>query len=140
MLLGDASLQDADDTALVPELEGLVDRCAQHDGYGLSDELLGALLVENPSHIYLAGLDVDAHVMHAAFQLFNAGLRPIVIAPLCGSTGGRSAALHALALLRRNIGVQNVLPSLPWRATPVDGTTAVAALPIPGISASRMFQ
>jgi len=116
-LVRDYALTDADDTALMPEVARHVTRIFTQDSYALSDQLRQYIFALHCDTVFLAGFDLDAHVLHIAYDLFAAGVRPQVIAPLCSSTGGPLAVSAALTILRRNIGDAQVLPIVPWGTT-----------------------
>lgn len=52
----------------------------------------------------MAGIDTDCCVMKTALDLFEIGIKPIVLSHYCASTGGNNIHLAALDMLKRNIG------------------------------------
>ena len=82
-------------------------------GYGLPrhavDRLaLGRLATDGIKEWHLCGLETDACVLAVAFSLWDAGLRPFLLADLCASA---SQDLHdaAVALFARQFGAKSVL-------------------------------
>jgi nicotinamidase-related amidase len=71
---------------------------------GMPDELAAYLREHRIEAIYLAGIDTDMCVLKIAMDLFDAGIRPLVLADCCASTAGLQAHLAGLAVLSRNIG------------------------------------
>lgn len=59
--------------------------------------------------VHLCGVDTDACILATAMAIFDAGLRPVVMARACASSGGRDLHEAALAVLRRNIGEKQVV-------------------------------
>lgn len=57
--------------------------------------------------VHLCGYDTDACVYKTALDLIENGVRPVVLAHLCGSEND-SYHQAGIALLKRNIGEQNV--------------------------------
>lgn len=59
--------------------------------------------------VHLCGMDTDACILATALSIFDAGLRPVVLANACASSGGRDLHEAALTILRRNIGEEQVV-------------------------------
>jgi nicotinamidase-related amidase len=78
-----------------------------HYGYRPPDELI-ARLRHYPS-VGICGVDTDACVMAAVFALWDAGIRPVVLADYCMSSGGASFHKAALDLMLRQFGTACVL-------------------------------
>lgn len=53
---------------------------------------------------YIAGIDTDCCVLKTAIDLFELGIRPIVLTKYCASNGGESSHLAAIKVLERTIG------------------------------------
>ena len=58
--------------------------------------------------VHLCGYDTDACVYKTALDLIEHGIRPVVLSHLCGSENEHFHQI-GLDLLRRNVGVGNVL-------------------------------
>ena len=75
---------------------------------GATPDLLGWLGRISPEEVHLAGVDTEACVMATAVALFDAGVRPVVLASLCASNSGRDLHEAALRILRITIGDHGV--------------------------------
>jgi nicotinamidase-related amidase len=99
------------DTSLAAELDdhvhaGLV---FTKPGYaGISDELATHLRERGYEQIVLAGIDTDMCVLKVALDVFDLGIRPIVLVDCCASTAGLQSHLAGLAVLARNIGADQL--------------------------------
>jgi nicotinamidase-related amidase len=99
------------DTLLAPELERFAepDRVFAKPGYaGLSDELAQHLQERGYDQIVLAGIDTDMCVLKVAMDVFDLGIRPIILVDCCASTSGLQSHLAGLAVLARNIGADQL--------------------------------
>lgn len=67
--------------------------------------------------VHLSGIATDNCVLKCAVDLFEAGLRPIVLADFCASHGGPECHDCGLRLLRRFIGEQQVVSGTTPRAS-----------------------
>jgi nicotinamidase-related amidase len=78
-------------------------------GYaGISDELADHLREHGYEQIVLAGIDTDMCVLKVALDVFDLGIRPIVLVDCCASTAGLQSHLAGLAVLARNIGADQL--------------------------------
>jgi nicotinamidase-related amidase len=75
---------------------------------GLTEELATRLALEAPDRVLLVGIDTDMCVLKIALDVFDLGIRPVVLVDCCGSTGGLQAHLAGLAVLARNIGADQL--------------------------------
>lgn len=57
-----------------------------------------------PEQVYVVGLDTDCCVLTIAVNLFEYGIRPIVLTEYCNSTGGNLSHESGLICLKRLIG------------------------------------
>ena len=84
-------------------------RLYSKSGYSAADRrLLLELEAQEITEVHLCGMDTDACVMATAMALFDAGIRPVVLAHACASSGGPEAHTGALRLLARNIGENQI--------------------------------
>lgn len=82
--------------------------------YSCIDEaFLSLLRAEGTEEVSLCGIATDNCVLATAIDLFQAGIRPLVLASACGSHGGRAAHLRGLAILARLIGERQILRGWP---------------------------
>jgi len=78
-------------------------------GYaGISDELANYLLEHRFEEITIAGIDTDMCVLKVAMDVFDRGIKPIVLADCCASTSGLQSHFAGLAVLARNIGADQL--------------------------------
>jgi nicotinamidase-related amidase len=99
------------DTELVPELVRFVSRGRVFDkrGFtGLPDEMAAHLREIAPEEVHVVGIDTDMCVLKIAMDIFDMGVRPIVLIDCCASTLGAAAHLTGLSILSRNIGPQQL--------------------------------
>lgn len=95
------------ETSLAPPLERFMakDRVfSKHGLTGLPDELVRYFGEEKTEEVVIVGIDTDMCVLKIAMDVFDRGIRPIVMTDCCASTAGLQAHLAGLAVLSRNIG------------------------------------
>jgi nicotinamidase-related amidase len=73
------------------------------------EELMTALGRVGAEHVELCGFDTDQCVLATAVLLWDRGIAPRVLAPLCASSGGPDMHEAGLSMLRRAIGDRNVI-------------------------------
>jgi nicotinamidase-related amidase len=103
--------QHPPETSLAPEIREFVsdEFVFAKPGYaGISDELASYLLDNNYEQISIAGIDTDMCVLKVAMDIFDLGIRPIILADCCASTAGLQSHLAGLAILARNIGADQL--------------------------------
>jgi nicotinamidase-related amidase len=121
------------ETSLPPVLEPYADpdRTFTKPGLtGLPDELAAFLRERDVQDVTLCGIDTDMCVLKVAMDIFDRGIRPIILTDCCASTAGLQAHLAGLAVLTRNIGAHQLRDaglSEGVIAAPVDGHRADAA-------------
>ncbi len=99
------------DTDFAPELApwATPDRVFTKPGYaGLPDTLAERLIEERVTRVCLVGIDTDMCVLKVAMDVFDLGIRPVVLVDCCASTAGLQAHLAGLAVLARNIGANQL--------------------------------
>lgn len=102
---------ESPDTDFAPELMpwATPDRVFLKPGFtGLPGDLAARLKEEDPDRVLVVGIDTDMCVLKVALDVFDLGLRPIVLADCCASTAGLQAHLAGLAVLARNIGANQM--------------------------------
>ena len=81
-----------------------------------SDELVCLLKQENggdlPECVYIVGFDLDCCVLMTAAQLFENGIRPIVLTKYCGASGDEEARAAGTRTLQSLIGANNMCNDL----------------------------
>ncbi len=103
--------EGVDATALAPEVAPFAAR--QHvftkEGYaGIPDELARQLRAASCDQVVIVGIDTDMCVLKVALDVFDLGIRPIVLVDCCASTAGLQAHFAGLAVLSRNIGANQL--------------------------------
>ena len=77
------------------------------------NELMEFLKKENggkiPERVFVAGVDTECCVLLTAAELFEAGIKPIVMAYYCASSGGEKSHNAGLESMRSIIGESNML-------------------------------
>ncbi len=102
---------DPPETELVPELDQWTrpEHIFPKLSYtGLPDDLKRRLREMALGEITIVGIDTDMCVLKVAMDVFDLGIRPIVLVDCCASTGGLQAHLAGLAVLARNIGAHQL--------------------------------
>ena len=59
--------------------------------------------------VYIVGFDTDGCVLATVFDLFEDGIRPIILADYCASTGGDEYNNAGIKVLQRLIGKNNIV-------------------------------
>lgn len=72
-------------------------------------DLLDALAYLSAGTVHLCGIATDNCVLKTAADLFEAGLRPVVLAHACASHGGADAHDAGITVLKRLIGEAQVI-------------------------------
>ena len=99
------------ETDLAPELTAWAapDRVYTKPGYtGIPDELADRLRDLEPEEVTVVGIDTDMCVLKVAMDVFDLGIKPVVLVDCCASTAGLQAHLAGLAVLARNVGADQL--------------------------------
>jgi nicotinamidase-related amidase len=130
------------ETDLAPELARFAhpDRVFTKPGYaGISDDLAAHLRDQGYEQVTIAGIDTDMCVLKVALDVFDLGIRPIVLIDCCASTAGLQSHLAGLAILARNIGADQLRDaglSGGWLGAPREALAA-GARPRPPAASAR---
>jgi nicotinamidase-related amidase len=95
------------ETELAAELAPFVGRgrvFTKEGRTGLPGEARAYLREQAFDRVAVVGIDTDMCVLKSAMDIFDLGIRPVVLADCCASTLGAYAHLAGLAILSRNIG------------------------------------
>ncbi len=84
----------------------------------VSAEFLASLAADGIVSVHLCGIATDNCVLKCAADLFEAGLKPVVLADYCASHGGIEVHRCGLTVLKRLIGEAQVIPGPPLSASP----------------------
>ncbi len=74
----------------------------------INDDFLSELRRHNIREVHICGIDTDACVLKSAVDLFEAGIRPVVLANACASHAGSEFHEYGLRILRRLIGERQI--------------------------------
>ena len=74
----------------------------------IDDKFLDFLASRSIDEVHVCGIDTDVCVTKCAVDLFEAGIRPVVLSTYCASHGGPSYHDAALQILRRYIGPDQI--------------------------------
>lgn len=101
------------ETELVPDVRDLVDLVIPKHGLApVPDDLVPVLRRLGVERAAVCGFDTDQCVLATVLLLWDAGIAPEVLAPLCSSSGGADIHEAGLAIMRRSIGDRNVIERL----------------------------
>jgi nicotinamidase-related amidase len=75
----------------------------------VDEKFLRLLKKRKISEVFLCGIDTDCCVLKTAVDLFEAGLRPVVLSKACASHESLEHHKASLKILRRLIGVKQVV-------------------------------
>lgn len=76
----------------------------KHAYSSVDEQFLAELRRHDIEEVHICGIDTDVCVTQSAVDLFEAGVRPVVLAASCASHGGPEFHEYALRILRRLIG------------------------------------
>lgn len=84
--------------------------CVLHkSSYGLDINDIELLKAKDVKEIYLCGTDVDACVLAIAFQLFDSGIKPIILWDFVGSSSKKVEKENLKPLFQRNFGNDSII-------------------------------
>lgn len=76
---------------------------------GLTPDVMKLLEKNDVKEVYLAGMNTETSILATAFDLFDRGIKPIVLANLCNSVYGPLMHQAALEIIRSAIGRECVV-------------------------------
>ena len=95
---------------LVEGIGELADIVLMKSTYTSLTEDVAKLLDKNDmKQVYLAGLNTESSILATSFDLFDKGIKPIILSKLCGTIKGDTVNNNALEILRYTIGEDNIL-------------------------------
>lgn len=111
--LGWKGMQQEEEKALLPIVEGYADCIISKCSYSSVKntnfiQSLVALCGGLPEEVTLVGVDTDACVLATAIDLFEMGIRPIIIEDCVGSSGGDECHEAGMLILKRSIGKEQI--------------------------------
>lgn len=90
-----------------------------HYGYAPPPECITHLNASGFNTAYICGVDTDACIYAAMMTFWDHGIRPVLLAGYCASSGGHRFHDAALALMNRQFGMESVIDGVP--PIPSDG-------------------
>jgi nicotinamidase-related amidase len=109
--LGWDACQHEPETLLAPELLPYASAAltfAKPGDAGIPDELADFLQREQIEEVTIAGIDTDMCVLKVAMDIFDLGIKPLILTDCCASTHGLQSHLAGLAVLARNVGADQM--------------------------------
>lgn len=102
-----------EEKALLPIVEGYADCIISKCSYSSVKntnfiQSLVALCGGLPEEVTLVGVDTDACVLATAIDLFEMGIKPIIIEDCVGSSGGEECHEAGMLILKRSIGKEQI--------------------------------
>lgn len=95
---------------LVEPIEKISDFVLMKSTYTSLTEDVAKLLEKNEvKQVYLAGLNTETSILATAFDLFDKGIKPVVLSHLCNTTNGKKINDAALEILRIAVGDECIL-------------------------------
>jgi nicotinamidase-related amidase len=76
--------------------------------YSAINEDLKCILNTGYDKVYVCGVDTEACVLATAYDLFDMGIKPLIIIDACASSGGVSYHSAAALIMRRSFGNDSV--------------------------------
>lgn len=111
--LGWTGMMGEEEQALLPFVEEHADIIVNKCSYSCVKntnfiQSLVALYDGLPDEVTLVGVDIDACVLATAIDLFEMGIKPIIIEDCVGSSGGDECHEAGMLLLKRSIGKEQI--------------------------------
>lgn len=110
--LGWRGMLGEEEKALLPFVEENADCVISKCSYSCVNtnfiQSLVAFCGSLPEEVTLVGVDTDACVLATAIDLFEMGIRPIIIEGCVGSSGGEECHEAGMLLLKRSIGKEQI--------------------------------
>lgn len=76
---------------------------------GITPDVLKLLEKNEVKEVYLAGMNTETSILATAFDLFDRGIKPIVLSNLCNSVYGSIMHQAALEIIRSAIGTECIV-------------------------------
>jgi nicotinamidase-related amidase len=93
------------ETELAPELASVAEHVIDKGAYtAWGHQLENYIREQNIDTVFIAGIDTDCCVLTTSVDLFQNGIRPVVLYDYCASNGGTRSHDAAAIVLRRLIG------------------------------------
>lgn len=110
VLLGWHRLKSLEERKIVKELEPYAKDILKKTVYSSVNDFLKEYIKKNNiTTVYIAGIDTDCCVLTSAVDIFQIGVRPVVLSEYCASNGGMDSHTAALRVLGRLIGEKQIV-------------------------------
>ena len=108
--MGWERLTASPETDIIPEVENKANLVIEKAIYSAcKDKFCNLLSAKDIDEVYLVGIDTDCCVLKTATDLFERGIRPIVLEHYCASNGGEDSHKAALRVMERTIGRNQIV-------------------------------
>lgn len=95
---------------LVEPIEKISDFVLMKSTYTSLTEDVAKLLEKNKvKQVYIAGLNTETSILATALDLFDKGIKPVILSNLCNTTNGKRINEAALEILRIAVGDECIL-------------------------------
>lgn len=95
---------------LVEPIEKISDFVLMKSTYSsLTEDVLRLLEKNQVQQVYLAGLNVETSILATSFDLFDKGIKPVILSNLCDTSNGDEVKNKALEILRLAVGDECIL-------------------------------
>ncbi|MBP3888261.1 MAG: cysteine hydrolase [Cellulosilyticum sp.] len=95
---------------LVEPIEQIADIILMKSTYtSITDDVKKLLDKNKVKQVYIAGLNTETSILATAFDLFDKGIKPVVLSHLCNTVNGEEMNKAALNILRKAVGEECVL-------------------------------
>lgn len=95
---------------LVEPIEEITDFVLMKSTYtSITKDVIKLLEKNKVEQVYIAGLNTETSVLATAFDLFDKGIKPVILSHLCNTVNGEEMNKAALNILRKAVGDDCVL-------------------------------
>ena len=112
LFLGWKGMLEEEEKELLPFVEEYADCVISKCSYSCVNtnfiQSLVAFYGSLPEEVTLVGVDTDACVLATAIDLFEMGIKPIIIEDCVGSSGGEECHEAGMLILKRSIGKEQI--------------------------------
>ena len=95
---------------LVEPIEQIADFVLMKSTYtSITEDVIKLLEKNKVEQVYIAGLNTETSILATAFDLFDKGIKPVILSHLCNTVNGEEMNQAALNILRNAVGDECVL-------------------------------
>lgn len=131
--MGWTRLRSAPETDVLPQIAQKADLVADKEVYSAcTPQVMDFLRAHDVTEVLLAGIDTDCCVLKTASDLFERGIRPVVLTDYCASNGGAASHAAAITVMLRTIGRRQLFAgAYPGKKQELPPVNDSARLPLP---------